>query len=147
MTTNRIVSAYEPRSKLIKANSQVFSITLLTYRIKRAINWENILLHQFSRMFQKPRLIFHSREKRRKKRKQNKKFLQHLNWIYSYWQLLVLCFTPSFNWQETADSRAFSREPKRGGSLLDRVISLARSSADNHFHWRCCKATRNSFLL
>lgn len=68
MTTNRIVSAYEPRSKLIKANSQVFSITLLTYRIKRAINWENILLHQFSRMFQKPRLIFHSREKRRKKK-------------------------------------------------------------------------------
>lgn len=60
---------------------------------------------------------------------------------------MVLCFTLSFHWQETANSRAFSKEPKRGGSLLDSVISLARSSADNHFHWRCCKVAHNSFLL
>lgn len=47
MMTNCIISVHEPRSKLIKANSQVFSTTPLTYRIKRAINWENILLHYF----------------------------------------------------------------------------------------------------
>lgn len=145
MMTNCIICVHECRSKLIKANRQVFSATPLTYRIKRAINWENILLHFFSFLLQKSWLIFHTGINEKKKK--SKKFLQHLNWICSYWKLLVLCFTLSFNWQETADSRAFSKEPTREGSLLDRVISLARNSADNHFHWRCCKVAHNSFLL
>lgn len=96
-------------------------------------------------MLQQSWLIIHPGEKEGKK--WSKKFLQHLNWIYSCWQLLVLCFTPSSHWQETVNSQAFSKEPKRGGSLLDRVISLARSSADNYFHWRCCKVPHNSFRL
>lgn len=148
-TTNCIVSVHEPWSKLIKANSQVFSTTQFTYKIKRAINWEHILLHYF--WLHAPKILtdlpLRGKRGKRKKKKRNKKFLHHLNWIYSHWQLSVLCFTLSFHWQETANSRAFSEEPKRGGSLLDRVISLARSSADNHFHWRCCKVAHNSFLL
>lgn len=145
ITTRCAVHAHEPWTELTEANSQAFSATQFTHVIKRAINWERILLHYFGCMLQKSWLIFHPGEKEGKK--WSKKFLQHLNWIYSCWQLLVLCFTPSFHCQETVNSRAFSKEPKRGGSLLDRVISLARSSADNHFHWRCRKVAHNSFLL
>lgn len=146
MMTNCIISVHECRSKLIKANSQVFSATPLTYRIKKS----NQLGKHFAALFQllAPKILTDlPYGDKWKKKKKSKKFLQHLNWICSYWKLLVLCFTLSFNWQETADSRAFSKEPTREGSLLDRVISLARNSADNHFHWRCCKVAHNSFLL
>lgn len=146
ITTSCAEHACEPWTKLTEANSQVFSATEFTHNIKE--QWtENTFCCTISAacMLQQSWLIFHPGEKEGKK--WSKKFLQHLNWIYSCWKLLVLCFTPSFHWQETVNSQAFSKAPKRGGSLLDRVISLARSSADNHFHWRCCKVAHNSFLL
>lgn len=106
ITTSYAVHAREPWTKLTEANSQVFSGTQFTHNIKRAIDCEHILLHYFSCVLQQSWLIIPPGEKEGKK--WSKKFLQHLNWIYSCWQLLVLCFTPSFHWQETVNSQAFS---------------------------------------
>lgn len=90
MMTNCIISVYELRSKLIKANRQVFSATPLTYRIKRAINWENILLHFFSFLLQKSWLIFHTGINEKKKVRNSYNIWTEYVVIGSFW----FCVSP-----------------------------------------------------
>lgn len=67
ITTSCAVHAREPWTKPTEANSQVFSGTQFTHNIKRAIDWEHILLHYFSCVLQQSWLIIHPGEKEGKK--------------------------------------------------------------------------------
>lgn len=118
-TTNCIVSVHEPWSKLIKANSQVFSTTQFTYKIKRAINWEHILLHYF--WLHAPKILT-DLPLRGKRGKRKKKGIRN---SYTIWTEYIaigsfrFCVSPwAFTGRRRQIHELFPRNPREEGVCL-----------------------------